>query len=74
MAKQSPEQIKAESRGLRGEIGVELQNTNPYFSDASDKLLKFHASTSRRIVTPASSTGPLITISSCSGPGCQAAS
>jgi len=42
MAKQSPEQIKAESRGLRGEIGAELQNSNPYFSDASDKLLKFH--------------------------------
>jgi sulfite reductase (ferredoxin) len=42
MAKQSAEQIKAESRGLRGEIGTELNNNNPYFSDASDKLLKFH--------------------------------
>ncbi|MEY4167178.1 MAG: Sulfite reductase [Acidobacteriota bacterium] len=42
MAKQSVEQIKAESRGLRGEIGTELIDENPYFSDASDKLLKFH--------------------------------
>ncbi len=42
MAKQSAEQIKAESRGLRGEIGNELLNDSPSFSDASDKLLKFH--------------------------------
>lgn len=42
MAKQSAEQIKAESRGLRGTIGEELANSERFFSDASDKLLKFH--------------------------------
>ncbi len=42
MGKQSAEQVKAESRGLRGTIGEELAKADPFFSDASDKLLKFH--------------------------------
>jgi sulfite reductase (ferredoxin) len=42
MAKQSAEQVKAESRGLRGTIGEELAKADLFFSDASDKLLKFH--------------------------------
>ncbi len=42
MAKQSAEEIKAESRGLRGTIGEELANSERFFGDASDKLLKFH--------------------------------
>ncbi len=42
MAKQSVEQIKAESRGLRGTIGEELANSDRFFSGAADKLLKFH--------------------------------
>ncbi|MBK9749337.1 MAG: NADPH-dependent assimilatory sulfite reductase hemoprotein subunit [Chloroflexi bacterium] len=42
MAKPSVEQIKAESRGLRGTIGDELANSDRFFSGAADKLLKFH--------------------------------
>jgi sulfite reductase (ferredoxin) len=42
MAKKSPEQIKAESRGLRGTIADELANADRYFTDEADKLLKFH--------------------------------
>ncbi len=42
MAKKDVEQIKAESRGLRGTIGEELANSDRFFSGAADKLLKFH--------------------------------
>lgn len=42
MAKLNVEQLKAESEGLRGTIAEELQNSNRYFSDAADKILKFH--------------------------------
>lgn len=42
MAKKSPEQIKAESRGLRGSIAQELTNSDRFFTVEADKLLKFH--------------------------------
>lgn len=42
MAKKDVEQIKAESRGLRGSIGAELTNSDQFFSGAAEKLLKFH--------------------------------
>lgn len=42
MAKISNEKIKAESRGLRGTLGEEVGNSERYFTDAAEKLLKFH--------------------------------
>lgn len=42
MAKINVETIKSESAGLRGSIGNELGNSDRYFSDAAEKLLKFH--------------------------------
>lgn len=42
MAKLNVEQIKAASRGLRGTIGTELASGDHYFSDAAEKILKFH--------------------------------
>jgi sulfite reductase (ferredoxin) len=42
MAKPNVEQIKAESRALRGSIREELTNPERWFSDAAEKLLKFH--------------------------------
>ena len=42
MAKVSNEQIKETSNGLRGSVAEELQNPERYFSDAAEKLLKFH--------------------------------
>jgi sulfite reductase (ferredoxin) len=42
VAKQSVEVTKAESRGLRGSIGTELQQPENHFSDAAKNLLKFH--------------------------------
>jgi sulfite reductase (ferredoxin) len=42
MAKKDVEQIKAESRGLRGSIGDELANSDCFFSGAAEKILKFH--------------------------------
>jgi sulfite reductase (ferredoxin) len=42
MPKPNVEQIKAESRALRGTIGEELRSPDRYFSDAAEKLLKFH--------------------------------
>ncbi|MDX2161392.1 MAG: NADPH-dependent assimilatory sulfite reductase hemoprotein subunit [bacterium] len=42
MAKPNVEQIKADSRALRGSIGDELTNADRFFSDAAEKLLKFH--------------------------------
>lgn len=42
MAKKSNEIIKAESRGLYGTIAEELANSERYFSDDAEKILKFH--------------------------------
>ncbi len=42
MAKKSNEIIKAESRGLYGTIAEELANSERYFSDDAEKVLKFH--------------------------------
>ncbi len=42
MAKINVETIKADSQGLRGTVGDELTNSDLYFSDAAEKLLKFH--------------------------------
>lgn len=42
MAKANVEQIKQESAGLRGSIGDELANSDRYFSDNAEKILKFH--------------------------------
>jgi sulfite reductase (ferredoxin) len=42
MAKQNVESIKAESNALRGTISEELERAERYFSDAAEKLLKFH--------------------------------
>jgi len=42
MAKVSVEQIKADSDGLRGTIGGELATDARQFTDAAEKLLKFH--------------------------------
>jgi sulfite reductase (ferredoxin) len=42
MAKVNVEQIKAESLGLRGTLGQEVDNPERYFTDAAEKLLKFH--------------------------------
>jgi sulfite reductase (ferredoxin) len=42
VAKISNEQIKETSNGLRGSVADELQNPERYFSDAAEKLLKFH--------------------------------
>jgi sulfite reductase (ferredoxin) len=38
----SQERIKQESHGLRGEIAADLANADPWVSDASYELLKFH--------------------------------
>jgi sulfite reductase (ferredoxin) len=42
MAKKNVEQIKAESHGLRGNIGEELTNSDTFFTGAAEKILKFH--------------------------------
>ena len=42
MAKVNVEQIKAESLGLRGTLGQEVDNPERYFTEAAEKLLKFH--------------------------------
>jgi len=42
VAKISNEKIKAESRGLRGTLGEEVGNSQRYFTDEAEKLLKFH--------------------------------
>ena len=42
MAKQSVEQLKAESRNLRGSIAQELANSEKFFTEDANKLLKFH--------------------------------
>lgn len=42
MAKVNVEQIKAESLGLRGTLGQEVGNPERYFTEAAEKLLKFH--------------------------------
>ena len=42
MAKVNVEQVKAESQGLRGSIGQETLNAERYFTEAAEKLLKFH--------------------------------
>lgn len=42
MAKVNVEQIKAGSLGLRGSIGQEVLNAERYFTEAAEKLLKFH--------------------------------
>jgi len=42
MAKKNVEQIKADSRGLRSSIGDEITNSDRFFSDAAEKILKFH--------------------------------
>lgn len=42
MAKPNVEQIKAESQGLKGSLPTELGNGDSFFSDAADKILKFH--------------------------------
>ncbi|MBC8098326.1 MAG: NADPH-dependent assimilatory sulfite reductase hemoprotein subunit, partial [Armatimonadetes bacterium] len=42
MAKKGVEQIKADSQGLRGSIGDELTNSDRFFTEAAEKILKFH--------------------------------
>jgi sulfite reductase (ferredoxin) len=42
MAKVNVEQIKADSAGLRGSIGDELATPTRQFTDAAEKILKFH--------------------------------
>lgn len=42
MSKHSVEQIKAESRNLRGTILQELANSEKFFTEDANKLLKFH--------------------------------
>ena len=42
VAKPNVEQIKSDSAGLRGSIGDELANSDRYFSDNAEKILKFH--------------------------------
>lgn len=42
MAKKNVEILKAESNGLRGTIADELANSERFFTDDADKLLKFH--------------------------------
>ena len=42
MAKANVEQIKAESRGLRGVLADELANSDRFFSGEGEKILKFH--------------------------------
>lgn len=42
MAKKNNELIKEESLGLRGTIAEELANSERFFSDEAEKLLKFH--------------------------------
>ena len=42
MAKASNEELKSESRGLRGEIVSELQNKEAFVTDETATLLKFH--------------------------------
>ena len=42
MAKQSVEEIKAESRGLRGKIVETLISGATHFEEAEYQLLKFH--------------------------------
>jgi len=42
VVKPNVEQIKSDSAGLRGSIGDELANSDRYFSDNAEKILKFH--------------------------------
>src|ERR1700738_4947479 len=42
MSKVDAEQVKAQSRGLRGSIASEIAEPTPRFSDESAALLKFH--------------------------------
>ncbi|MDB5028144.1 MAG: sir, partial [Candidatus Eremiobacteraeota bacterium] len=42
MSKVDVEQVKAESRGLRGSIASEIAEATPRFSEESATLLKFH--------------------------------
>lgn len=42
MSKPNVEEIKAESRGLRGSLAAELANHESGFSHAAEKVLKFH--------------------------------
>ncbi|MDX1994735.1 MAG: NADPH-dependent assimilatory sulfite reductase hemoprotein subunit [bacterium] len=42
MAKINNEKVKAESQGLRGTLAQEVQNSERYFTEAAEKLLKFH--------------------------------
>lgn len=42
MAKINVEHVKAESQGLRGTLGSEVDNPERYFTEAAEKLLKFH--------------------------------
>lgn len=42
MSKVNVEQVKADSRGLRGSIAAEIAAETPRFSDESAQLLKFH--------------------------------
>jgi sulfite reductase (ferredoxin) len=42
MAKVNLEQVKVDSAGLRGSLVDEAHNSDLYFTDAAEKLLKFH--------------------------------
>jgi sulfite reductase (ferredoxin) len=42
MAKESVENIKAQSQGLRGSLADELGNDENYFTEAAKQLIKFH--------------------------------
>ncbi|HEX2907387.1 MAG TPA: NADPH-dependent assimilatory sulfite reductase hemoprotein subunit [Phototrophicaceae bacterium] len=42
MAKPNPEQLKAESQGLRSTLAAELETSASHFTSAAEKILKFH--------------------------------
>lgn len=44
MSKANVEQVKAESRGLRGTLNEELENGDTFLSEAGKQLIKFHGS------------------------------
>lgn len=44
MSKTNVEQVKAESRGLRGTLSEELENGDAFLSEAGKQLIKFHGS------------------------------
>ncbi len=44
MSKTNVEQVKAESRGLRGTLSEELENGDSFLSEAGKQLIKFHGS------------------------------